>query len=244
MDFWRTLLVLVRRWYVVLPAFLATVGGTGALYLSTPDVYVSHSVLVLTSPLTGPSQPANPEEHPNGVVNPLLNFEQGGLATSASILIQALGNPEVVASLGASPTGPMRYQVSNGSTNPELLTSGPFLFIEGEGATARDAREIVERVARQAAIELAARQERVQAPRSTFIVLDEVVPPTTPIAEGGSRSRAAMAASGLGLAASVWAGFAAESIASARRRRRAAAAPGSGAESSRDEAAVASRGAG
>jgi hypothetical protein len=222
MDFWSTLSVLLRRWYVVLPAFLATIGGTAAVYTSTPDVYVSHSVLVLTTPRTGPSLPANAERKPD-LTNPLLNFDHG-LSTSASILIQKLGAAETVATLGADPAGTTRYKVSNGSSNPELLTSGPFLFIEGESETGAEARQIVRRVAEQAEIALAAQQQALQAPPSTFITMDEVVPPTTPVAEGGNRARPVAAALGVGLAASVFAAYAAESIAVARRRRKGLAA--------------------
>lgn len=218
MDFWRTLQVLVRRWYVVLPAFLATLGGAAGIYLSTPDYYVSHSVLVLTTPLTGGSQPEE-EKRNTDVINPLLNFEHG-LSISTSILIQALGNPEVVSSLGATPSGPIRYTVSNGSTNPELLTTGPFLFIQGESQTAADARAIVRRVVERAEVELAARQDALDVPRSTYISLNEVVPPTTPVAERGSRSRAMAVALGLGLGMSLWTAYAVDSVAAARRARR------------------------
>lgn len=219
MDFWQTVLVLVRRWYVVVPAFAASLAGVLALYASTPIHYVSHSVLVLTTPLTGSSLPANPE-HPNSIVNPLLNFEQG-LSTSAAIIIQALGSPEVVAKLGASAEGDTRYQVTNGSTNPELLTSGPFIFIAGESATAEGARAIVERVVRQAEVQLADRQAELRAPQPTYITVDQVVPPTTAEAEKGSRARAAAAALALALVGSLASAFAAESLAQALRRRRA-----------------------
>ena len=56
MDFWRTVLVLFRRWYITVPAFVATLGLAGAAYSAVPIQYESGSVLVLTTPLTGGTQ--------------------------------------------------------------------------------------------------------------------------------------------------------------------------------------------
>lgn len=55
MDFWGTVVVLFRRWYVTLTAFALAVGATLAVYASIPTVYVSTAVLVLTIPTTGGS---------------------------------------------------------------------------------------------------------------------------------------------------------------------------------------------
>ena len=48
MDFWRTVVVLFRRWYITLPAFFATLGVAAAAYSAVPVQYESGSVLVLT----------------------------------------------------------------------------------------------------------------------------------------------------------------------------------------------------
>lgn len=223
MDFWRTVLVILRRWYVVLPAFALSVGSAALVYATMPAHYTSGSVLVLTSPTTGGSLPADPDI-PTGVVNPLLNFNQG-LSTSAAILIQALNAPEVAAEIGVSPDSPTTYRVSNGSSNPELLTSGPFVFIVGESPSAHEAADIVRRVADQARVELRARQAAVDAPEQTYIEISVVAPATTPEAKRGSKSRATAAALGIGFVASLFAAFATESIALAWRRRRAQRAP-------------------
>jgi hypothetical protein len=218
MDFWRTVLVLFRRWYVTVPAFLLAIGVALLVYSSVPVRYVSTAALVLTTPPTGGTLAPDPEQ-PFGLTNPFLNFDHG-LSMSASILIQALGTPEMAAQLGTAPGSPTSYRVTNGSTNPELITSGPFVFIAGESATAAAAQDIVRRVIDLAKIELANRQKELSAPPSTFITISEVVPPTTAEAQGGSRMRAAAAALAFGFIASLTAGYAAESFASARERRR------------------------
>lgn len=218
MDFWQTMLVLVRRWYVVLPAFALTIALAAGVYASIPVRYVSYGVLVLTTPLTGASVPADPDA-PVGVINPLLNFEQG-LSTTALIMIQAMNRPEMAAKLGVHPSADTTYEVTDGSGNPESLVSGPFLFIEAESEAPHAAQQMVRRVSVQVAEELRSRQSNLSAPKRTYIMLDEVVSASISQPKKGSGARAAVAALGLGMIASLSSAFAAESIAHARRRRR------------------------
>ena len=91
MDFWQTVKVVFRRWYVSVPAFLGALGLAALVYGSVPTQYVSTSVLLLTMPKTGPTEQID-ANHPNAITNPLLNFDRG-LSLSASILIQALYCP-------------------------------------------------------------------------------------------------------------------------------------------------------
>lgn len=219
MDFWRTVSVLFRRWYVVLPALMLSVGGAAIVYASIPPYYESSSVLVLTSPLEGGSVPPDGIQQ-SGPINPLLNFDYG-LSTSAALLIQALSTTEVAAELGVLPSGDTKYQVGNGTSNPEVLTSGPFVFILGESRTAEGARDIVAQVGARARIELSARQDALDAPASTHIVINDVVPPTTPDEKRGSAARAAAAALGLGVLACLSSAYAVENLAERRRLRKA-----------------------
>jgi hypothetical protein len=218
MDFWSTIQVVFRRWYVALPAFLLSILLAAAVYGSVKRVYVSGSVLVLTQPLTGSSQPADVAK-PRDLMNPLLNFDRG-LSTSAAILIQALSTPEAASELGAPPGTDTWFAVSNGSTNPELLITGPFIFITGNSSSKAGATDIVRKVEARAQVELANRQKEVQAPASTYITAVEVVAPTTGEAAGGSRIRSAAAAGALAMLASLAATFGFESVTQARRRRR------------------------
>jgi hypothetical protein len=217
MDFWQTILVVFRRWYVALPAFLLSILAALGVYASVPRTYVSTSVLVLTLPTTGSSQPAD-LDRPRDQINPLLNFDKG-LSTSATILIQAISTPETAAELGVPPGSDTWFEVTNGSSNPELLITGPFIFIQGNSGTAAGAVDIVRKVEERARIELANRQREVQAPSSTYISAVEVVQPTEPEAKGGSRIRSAGAAFALALFLSLAATYAFESVMQVRGRR-------------------------
>jgi hypothetical protein len=220
MDFWQTVQVVFRRWYITFPAFLAALGVAGLVYGSVPTQYVSTSMLLLTVPTTGPTKEIGAKaKGPQAITNPLLYFDQG-LNVSASILIQTLSTPETAASLGISPDGSTSYKVTNGSTNPELLMSGPFVLIEGTSSTPQQAHDIVRRVSALAPKELAKRQKKLDAPASTYISVNQVVPPTTPEARNTTKLRAAGAAGGLGVFAGLAAGFAFESVSTSKRHRR------------------------
>jgi uncharacterized protein involved in exopolysaccharide biosynthesis len=222
MDFWGAVLIVLRRWYVVVPTFLLCIGAAIGMYAAVPVTYVSSAGIVLTIPKTGSSLPSNSKQ-PDPVTNPLLNFDDG-LSMSASILIQALSAPEVGTELGVTPGGKTGFTVSNGATNPEWMMSGPFVFIEAESDTAEGAEGIVTKLVARAKEEMAKRQAAVGAPQQTFLNVTVVVPPTTPIAESGSKSRAAAAAGAVGLILSFFAAFAVESFLDARRAKRAKAA--------------------
>ncbi|MEV0201975.1 hypothetical protein [Nonomuraea sp. NPDC050691] len=217
MDFWGTVLVVFRRWYVTVPAFLLSLAVAFGVYRTVPAVYQSSAVLVLTVPVTGGSVPSNPD-YPNPRVNPLLNYD-GALNVSASILLQALSAPETAATLGAPPGGDTSYVVHNGSANPELLANGPFVIIEAKSPSAEAAHTLVVKLVARAKLEMAARQQVLQAPPSTYIQLTEMVAPTAPLEQRGGKSRTAAAVLALGLFAALTAGFAAESVAPALRRR-------------------------
>jgi hypothetical protein len=218
MDFWRTVQVMFRRWYITIPAFLGTIGVAALVYGSVPTQYVSTSVLLLTTPTSGPTKQIDPK-HPNEITNPLLNFEQG-LSLSASMLIQTLSNPETAESLGVSPKGGTAYQITNGTTNPELLQSGPFIFIEGTSMTPQEAQDVARRVSALAAQNLAERQKELDAPASTYITVTEVVPPTAPEPRRTKKLRAAGAAGALAVLAGMAAAFAVESVATGKKVRR------------------------
>lgn len=218
MDFWQTMLVLFRRWYVALPAFLIAVGAAVGIYLTVPVTYTSTAVLVLDQPLAGGSLPALPTDK-GTITNPLLNFDQG-LNNTAAIVIQALNTPEVAAAMGASPTGDPSYKVSNGSTNQqEQIVAGPFVFVEGDSRNPQAAQDIAKRCVERVKQELAGRQKALNAPEQTYITLDVAVQPTTPAAQRGNKTRAAAIAVLVGIVAALCAAYSFESYYQARRRK-------------------------
>jgi hypothetical protein len=218
MDFWGTLLVYIRRWYLALPALLLSFAVAGAAYETIPTHYVSVSVLVLTTSTNGGTLPDNPQEQATRI-NPLLSYGQG-LSMSAAILIQTLGSPETAAKVGAPVGGDTKYTISNGSTNPELLDSGPFVYVQADSPSPQTAQNLVLALSHEATVLLAERQRQLDAPPQTYVSVREVVPATTAQPQHESKLRAAAAALAIGFIMSLTAAFGGESFAQARRARR------------------------
>ncbi|GAA4434427.1 hypothetical protein ACFQV2_36780 [Actinokineospora soli] len=208
MDFWKTLLVLLRRWYVAVPVFVITVGAAGGVYLTTPMVYQSTGLLVLTSPSSGPTSVKDKE---TGQTNPLLAFDSS-LAISASIVIQTINTPAVVKELGADKPE-HTFELSGGNEG------GPFISVKTESESEPGSRELAVQVLDRVRAELKKYQEDLGAAPSTFIGVNEIVAPTEPEALTGGKLRAAGVAMVLGLAACLGAVFGLESFQTRKRKR-------------------------
>ena len=219
MDFWGTIVLLLRRWYIALLGFVLSLGAAGAVYSSVPTYYVSMSIMVLTTPTTGSSVPTDPR-HPYPLTNPLLNFDDG-LNFSATILIHGMSTLEVAQELGVGPGGDTTLEVSNGSSNPELLEHGPFVFVQAKSLSPVRARSVVAAAMQRVRVELMNQQVGLHVPAATYISLNDVVPPTTPVPQHGGKLRAAAAAVAFGGIGSLASTFAVDSIIDAHHRRRA-----------------------
>src|ERR1043165_212037 len=138
MDFWATIFVLFRRWYVTFPVFFLVMAGAVGVYVKFPKTYVASSALALVMPPAGGSLPTDPE-YPNPLTNPLVNFDSG-LSVTASILIQGMSTAETAPTGAAPPGGRPTFKVTNGATNPELMVSVPFIVISSEAPTAAEAK--------------------------------------------------------------------------------------------------------
>ncbi|MEV0583069.1 hypothetical protein [Nonomuraea sp. NPDC050310] len=218
MDFWGAVGVVVRRWYVALPALLLTLGGAFGVYQGIPPQYRSTAVLSLTVPTSGPSTLGDPRDRIMEV-NPLLNFGTG-LNMTAEVLVQVLGSENMMAKLGAPAHSDTTYAVNNGHPNPELLFSEPFVLIEGTSTDPATATAVVKRVAQQAKIELDRRQVQLKAPPTTFIVLTEILEPTEAVALRNDKLRFAAAVLLLGLLAALAGSFITESGLARLHRRK------------------------
>jgi hypothetical protein len=153
------------------------------------------------------------------LVNPLMNFDKS-LSLTGTIIIQEMNSPTTASELGLSPGGAVEYAVSNGSANPELLETGPFIFVQGTGPTPEAAREITGRVAERVVDALDARQRALRAPPSTRIGAEVVVPVTSARPLSGSAARTAAAAMGVAVSVTLFAVYAFESWATRPRRGR------------------------
>ncbi|WP_158102610.1 hypothetical protein [Lentzea kentuckyensis] len=212
MDFWGTVRVLRRRWYIALPAVLLT--GILALYvyITVPTRYESSGVLVLTSPAAGGKYSGNTKPEDVVKVNPLLQFD-GSLTTTAQILTQILGDPKTAEELA----GKKSTATYTANTGP---VGGPLLFISTEADSAESAEGLVGKVLEKTVNELAAQQKALNAPEQTFITAQILVKPTTASAKIGGKVRYVGAATVVLLLLTIASTFAADSIMLKAKRRK------------------------
>lgn len=207
MDFWKTLVVLVRRWYVAVPTLVMSLGLAAVTFQSVPSKFEANGSVVLLSPTGGAST-----KNDDGQTNPLLGFDSS-LTTVSTALTQVLLSPDVVTELtdqGATAD----YQVGNGNLG------GPFINVVADGQSPSEAQRTVRLVLKRARTELKNREIAYHAPPSTYIQVDDLVKPTEAKQLLGGKVRAAGAALALGLAASLSMAFLVESVGENRRERR------------------------
>ncbi len=209
-EFWRTILVVLRRKSVALPVLLFTLGVAAATYVAVPITYLSTATAVLTVSTNGGTLNQDPTRSPPQL-NPL--FVLDGMKTAALIMIQVLNTQDVADQLGAGKGGATTYKVSDGNAIPQLLGStGPFIVIEGHSTAASKARNIVVQVEQRLRDELISRQRALKAPPTTFIGVIDVVPPSVPEAQKATKLEATVGALVLGLIASTGVAYLAHRI--------------------------------
>jgi hypothetical protein len=216
MDFWKAILGLIRRKYIGLPLLVGSVLIGALAFLLSPSHYLSSSLMVLTTPTSGGTLSQDPSK-PTGLTNPLLNFDDG-LKTTSAILIQAMNTPEVARELGAEGTN--KLTIGDGAGNPDLFgVNGPFVYIEGESASAESARALVQLAQQRVRDELINRQKALGAPPSTYITMVDVVPPSAPEIQRSDQIQLAGVALVLTAIAGLAGAYAAERMLTNRRRR-------------------------
>jgi hypothetical protein len=209
MDFWMTIRVLLRRWYIALPVFVVSLGLAGAVFLSVSAQYESTATIVLTSPSTGATVGATGSQS-GEKINPLLAFD-GSLTTSAQIVIETLKDPAILKRYENVDGRPAEVAVGNGQL------AGPFIVVVVTAGSADAATKTTASVLDLARQELASRQQSLQAPESTYIRADSVVSPTPGKALIGGKVRYAAVALVLGLIAGLTAAYGYESYKNYRR---------------------------
>jgi hypothetical protein len=210
MDFWKTMGVLLRRWYVSVPVFLISVGLAVGVFMTVHTQYESTGTIVLTAPTAGAVTSTDPSKAV-GPGNPLLDFE-GSLTTTSQLLTQSLSSPTVAKQI-ASQGGVDSYQAGDG------LTGGPFIVIIADANSPQVAERTVSLALKYAEDELTARQKTLNAPAVTYIGTQVVVAPTPATTKISGKVRAGGVALVVGLVVSLAAAFGIESMANNRRRR-------------------------
>ena len=168
MDFWRTVAVLFRRWYITVPAFAATlVPGRRRRTPSCPSSTESgrragpDDAAVPAAPST--TQP----DHTEPGHQPADELRRRASRLTASHRDPAADAARRLADVarGRSPAAPPATTVNNGTTNPELLQSGPVRLRHRAPAPApRRRRTSRSRSSATAATVLDERQDEVNAP--------------------------------------------------------------------------------
>ena len=204
MDLFTTIRILLRRWYVVLPALLLTAGGAAFTMKTVSPSYEATGAVVLLGPATAGAPVAGEPTPPP--VNPYLEFG-GALETTGEILSRSLMSESTVERLakqGATAT----YEVGTGSEG-----GSPIVNVIATGPDETAAKRTVSIVIAEVRNELERRQEAAGAPASQFIRVEDVTVPTNAARMAGSTLRAVAAVMALGLALSFGLGFMAEAIA-------------------------------
>ncbi|MEU4830705.1 hypothetical protein [Streptosporangium sp. NPDC023615] len=190
MEFWKTLLGLVRRRWIGFPLLGLALVAAVVTFALVPVRHVSSTSMVLTTPPAGGTlDPVTPQ----GRSNPLLQFSDG-LRTTAGILILAMNTKAVMAELGVTEDGPTEVTINDGRNDPSMmgiLTNGPFVYVRVESGSADTVRTVMTEAQARLRAELTRRQQVLGAPNSTYIGLVEVVPPAPPEADRSGPARAA-----------------------------------------------------
>lgn len=208
MDFWNSLKVLARRWYIVAAGLLVTlVLAVGVNALISPT-YTAVGSLVLAVPPNLPERAS--------AANPYLAY--GNLAVAARVVASGMNQPSVV-----------REQRSKGATGDFVVDldperSSPIITVNSTARTAAEAIKTVEVVTQGVQQLLADRQKSLGAPQNTWITANSVVVPEEANQAIGSRLRAVSAVLVLGGIGTLTLAFAIEGMAQGRAQSAAAAA--------------------
>lgn len=172
-DFWKTLLVLLRRWYITVPVFLLAFAAATAMYLSRPVHYASYSPSHYSP--SGATQFDGLKRAPY-LTNPLLTSARGWTTPLPPSSKPSPCRKRSISS-GVSPDSDPIFGVTNGSANPELLINGPLVFITAQGTSPDKTLDLVTHVTQRARQELMDLQQGLKAP------------PTTPDIDSDARSQ-------------------------------------------------------
>jgi hypothetical protein len=177
MEYWITVVGLLRRKRVLIPAVLVAVTLGAVAYVSTPVTYVSSTTMVLTTTQYGGTESQDPAS-PTQLTNPMLNFNDS-LRTTTAILISSMNTANVSKQLGV--TKPTQLYVNDGRTNPDLLgLNGPFLYIVAYSPSPDEAKRVVVEAQKLMRQKLVDWQSSLNAPERTYVSIADVVPPGAP----------------------------------------------------------------
>lgn len=206
MDFWSSVKVLAKRWYIVAAGLVLTLAAALGVNLLISPSYTATGSVVLSVP------PNLPERGDS--LNPYLAY--GNLEVAAKVVASAMNQPSVVRE--------QRRKGASGSFVVDLdpERSSPIITVDSRAATAAAAIRTVEVVTAGVQQQLADRQKALGAPQNTWITASTVVVPEEANRAIGSRLRAMSAVVVLGSIATLSLAFAVEGWSQGKARDAAA----------------------
>jgi capsular polysaccharide biosynthesis protein len=202
-DFLTTIRIMLARWYVLVPALLATgIAALGVMSAVAP-AYQAQGAVVLLGPATNQTA-TNPTAK-----NPYLGLSLDVVANVLTNVSMSETSMERLKAKGAT----AEYEVGTG------LNGGPILNVTATSPNEQTALRTAEMVVADIRAELARRQQAQGAPSDTWITAATVTRPDRATKMLGSKIRVLVAVLVLGLSATIGLTFMAESIAEGRRRR-------------------------
>ena len=213
MDFWTSIKVLARRWYVFIPALALSGVVTLALYHHLKPTYEAKSIILLVPPKATPTG--------NAAVlvpsNPYLGF--GNLNTVAAILSASETSPAAVsrlAHLGVTDT----YTIV-----PDPLGQIPELNVTVDGKSSVTVLAESKTIDSDISQYLVSTQNASSAPQLTWITTNLLSPPNAAL-QNKSRVRVAGAVGAIAVVVSIALAFMAESVAGRRKQEHGSNATG------------------
>lgn len=206
MDFWSSVKVLAKRWYIVAAGLAITLVAALGVNLLISPTYTATGSVVLSVP---PNLPERAES-----LNPYLAY--GNLEVAAKVVASAMNQPSVV-----------RDQKRKGASGTFVVDldperSSPIITVDSRAETAAAAIRTVEVVTAGVQQLLGDRQKALGAPQNTWITANTVVVPEEANRAIGSRLRAISAVMVLGAIATLSLAFAVEGWSQGKEREAAA----------------------
>ncbi len=186
MEFWTSVRVIVRRWYLVVPCLLLTlVLGGYLVHTAKPAYKATGSVL-----LSGSGRAARPATTPSTVaaVNPYANMDQSQLAYLVSQAASSSIISDQMATAGATST----FSVVSMPNEPAMTVS---TTAETPESALRSYRTLITLLN----AELGRRQLAVGAPSNTFVGVQNWTIPTAATPQNAAKVKALILVVGVGL---------------------------------------------
>jgi len=220
MDLWTALTVIVRRWYVVVPAIILAV--LVALFATSrlAPVYTASGSVLFTSSSEVYVSPDNPDE-PERVeqVNPFEGFSPS-LQTTAALVGDRLSSDEV-RELFQDEKLEDEYEVF-APYDPTRTILAPSLEFDVENSDPDVAVDTVTRLQEESATQLALLQTEAKVRPELFIQVRPLITPLEATQQNALKVRVAGIVLLLGVTIALSLAFVVESLTSARATRRAA----------------------